>query len=98
MTTSHPTKQELISLVESMCEVQDRMLGARGMPEHIQRPYVDNMDALKAPVFLVMADTYRYNKGAPSLMRLHCFGRIEAVMFCCFSLLAVQTSHGTRFY
>ena len=24
-----PTKQELISLVESMCEVQDRMLGAK---------------------------------------------------------------------
>ena len=44
-----PTKQELISLVESMCEVQDRMLGARGMPEHIQRPHVDNIEALKAP-------------------------------------------------
>ena len=51
MTTSPPTKQELISLVESMCEVQDRMLGARGMPEHIQRPHVDNIEALKAPVF-----------------------------------------------
>lgn len=44
-----PTKQELISLVESMCDVQDRMLGARGMPEHIQKPYVDNIEALKAP-------------------------------------------------
>ena len=43
-----PTKHELISLVESMCEVQDRMLGARGMPEHIQRPHVDNMEALKS--------------------------------------------------
>jgi len=42
-----PTKQELISLVESMCEVQDRMLGAIGMPEHIQRPHVDNIEALK---------------------------------------------------
>ena len=47
--TTPSTKQELISLVESMCEVQDRMLGARGMPEHIQRPHVDNMEALKAP-------------------------------------------------
>ena len=47
MTSVPPTKQELISLVESMCEVQDRMLGARGMPEHIQRPHVDNMEALK---------------------------------------------------
>ena len=36
-----------------MCEVQDRMLGARGMPEHIQRPHVDNMEALKAPVFFM---------------------------------------------
>ena len=36
-----------------MCDVQDRMLGARGMPEHIQRPHVDNMEALKAPVFFM---------------------------------------------
>ena len=28
-------------------------LGARGMPEHIQRPHVDNMEALKAPVFIL---------------------------------------------
>ncbi len=48
-----PTKQKLISLVESMCEVQDSMIGARGMPEHIQRPHVDNMEALKAPVFIL---------------------------------------------
>ncbi len=47
------TKQDLISLVESMCEVQDRMLGARGMPEHIQRPHVNNLEALKAPVFFL---------------------------------------------
>ena len=53
MTSALPTKQKLISLVESMCEVQDRMLGARGMPEHIQRPHVDNMEALKAPVFFL---------------------------------------------
>ena len=51
--TEQPSKQELISLVESMCEVQDRMLGARGMPEHIQRPHVDNIRALKAPVFFL---------------------------------------------
>ena len=51
--TTPPTKQELISLVESMCEVQDRMIGARGMPEHIQRPHVDNMEALKAPMFFL---------------------------------------------
>ena len=53
MTTSTPTKEQLISLVESMCDVQDRMLGARGMPKHIQMPHVDNMEALKAPVFFL---------------------------------------------
>ena len=51
--TSHPTKEQLISLAESLCEVQDRKLGARSMPEHIQRPHVDNMEALKAPVFIL---------------------------------------------
>ena len=51
--TDPPTKEQLISLVESMCEVQDRMLGARGMSEHIQRPHMDNIEALKAPVFFL---------------------------------------------
>ena len=51
--TDPPAKEQLISLVESMCEVQDRMLGARGMPKHIQMPHVDNMEALKAPVFFL---------------------------------------------
>ena len=51
--TDPPAKEQLISLVESMCEVQDRMLGARGLPEHIQRPHVDNLEALKAPVFIL---------------------------------------------
>ncbi len=51
-----PTKQELTSLVESMCEVQDSMIGAIGMPEHIQRPHLDNMEALKsAGIFSVGA-------------------------------------------
>ena len=48
---THPIKQVLISLIESICEVQDSMLGAKGMPEHIQMPHVDNLEALKAPVF-----------------------------------------------
>ena len=39
--TDPPTKEQLIYLVESMCDVQDRMIGARGMPEHIQRPHVE---------------------------------------------------------
>ena len=51
--TTPPTKEKLISLVESMCDVQDRMLGARGMPKHIQMPHVDNMEALKAPVLFL---------------------------------------------
>ena len=53
MTSDPPTKEQLISLVESMCEVQDRMLSARGIPKHIQMPHVDNMGALKAPVFFL---------------------------------------------
>lgn len=48
-----PTKHELISLVESMCEVQDRMLGARGMPEYIESPHRVKIRALKAPVFFL---------------------------------------------
>ena len=67
--TEQPTKQELISLVESMCEVQDRMLGARGMPEHIQRPHGDNMEALKAPVFPV-GDAWIWN--AERIVRKRC--------------------------
>ena len=51
--TSHPTKEQLISLAESMCEVQDSMIGARGMPEHIQSPHRVNIRALKAPVFFL---------------------------------------------
>jgi len=51
MTSDPPTKEQLISLVESMCDVQDRMLGARGMPKHIQRPHVDNIEALKRRYF-----------------------------------------------
>jgi len=51
--TSHPTKEQLISLAESLCEVQDRKLSARSMPEHIQRPHVDNLEALKASVLFL---------------------------------------------
>ena len=51
--TEQPTKEQLIYLVESMCDVQDRMIGARGMPKHIQMPHVDNLEALKAPVFFL---------------------------------------------
>lgn len=48
-----PTKERLMSLVESMCEVQDRMLGARGMPNYIESPHRVNIRALKAPVFFL---------------------------------------------
>ena len=48
-----PTKHELISLVESMCEVRDRMLGARGLPEHIESLHRVNIKALIAPVFFL---------------------------------------------
>ncbi len=51
--TDPPTKEQLISLVESMCDVQDRMLGARGMPDYIQKPLADEVEALKAPMFFL---------------------------------------------
>ena len=37
-----------------MCEVQGRMPSARGMPAHIQRPHMENIEALKAPVFFLL--------------------------------------------
>ena len=61
MTTSPPTKERFISLVESMCEVQDRMIGARGMPEHIQKPYVDNIEALKSAGVFHMGAAWIWN-------------------------------------
>ena len=30
-------------MAESMYEAKEKMLGARGMPRHIQRPHMDNI-------------------------------------------------------
>lgn len=56
-----PTKQKLISLVESICDVQERMLGARGMPKHIQMPHVDNMEALKSAGIFPVGTAWIWN-------------------------------------
>ena len=76
--SSLPTKEQLISLVESMCDVQERMLGARGMPEHIQRPHLDNMEALKAPVFILW-DLLGY--GTPRELSEKGIGRVWMASF-----------------
>ena len=48
-----PSKQQLILLVNSLCEIQDRIISAKGMPEYIQRPIADKVEPLKAPMFFV---------------------------------------------
>lgn len=48
-----PSKQQLILLVNSLCEIQDRILSVRGMPDYIQRPIADKIEPLKAPMFFV---------------------------------------------
>ena len=49
----YPSKQQLILLVNSLCEIQDRILSVKGMPDYIQRPIADKVEPLKAPMFFV---------------------------------------------
>ena len=58
-----PSKQQLILLVNSLCEIQDRILSVRGMPDYIQRPIADKVEPLKAPMFFVWE---RLGYGSPS--------------------------------
>lgn len=51
-----PSKQQLILLVNSLCEIQDRILSVKGMPKYtkyIQQPIADKVEPLKAPMFFV---------------------------------------------
>ena len=48
-----PNKQQLILLVNSLCEIQDRILSVKGMPDYIQRPIAEKVEPLKAPIFFV---------------------------------------------
>lgn len=49
----YPSKQRLILLVNSLCELQDKILSVKGMPDYIQRPIADKVEPLKAPMFFV---------------------------------------------
>ena len=47
------SKQQLILLVNSLCEIQDRILSVRGMPDYIKRPITYKVEPLKAPMCFV---------------------------------------------
>lgn len=59
----YPSRQRLILLVNSLCEIQDRILSVKGMPEYIQRPIADKVEPLKAPMFFVWE---RLGYGSPT--------------------------------
>lgn len=48
-----PSKQQLILLVNSLCKLQDKIMSVKGMPKHIQQPIADNVEPLKAPMFVL---------------------------------------------
>ena len=53
MMDEYPSRQRLILLVNSLCELQDKILSVKGMPDYIQRPIADKVEPLKAPMFFV---------------------------------------------
>ena len=42
------SREQLILLVNSVCEIQDKILLVKGMPKHIQQPIADKFEPLKA--------------------------------------------------
>ena len=48
-----PSREQMILLVNSLCEIQDKVMSAKGMPKHIQQPIADKFEPLKAPFFFV---------------------------------------------
>lgn len=46
-----PSKQQLISLVSSLCEVQDKISPPWRAPNDLQRRIADKFEPLKAPLF-----------------------------------------------
>lgn len=59
----YPSRQRLILLVNSLCELQDRIMSVKGMPDYIQRPISDKVEPLKAPMFFVWE---RLGYGSPT--------------------------------
>ena len=80
-----PTKQELISLVESMCNVQDRIIGARGMPDISKcLTWIIYCGIKGAGVYPWLLLTHTgTTKAHPHVMRLHCIGGLVTVMLAC---------------
>ncbi len=48
-----PSKQQLILLVNSLCEIQDRILPQRGMVDDFKRRIAASFEPLKAPMFVL---------------------------------------------
>ena len=61
----YPNKEQLILLVNSLCELQDKILSVKGMPDYIQRPKADKVEPLKAPMFFVWE---RLGYGSPTAL------------------------------
>ncbi len=59
----YQTKEQLILLVNSLCELQDKIMSAKGMPKHIQQPIADNVEPLKASMFFLW-EKLRYGSNA----------------------------------
>ena len=51
MPIEQPTKEQLISLVKGIREVQGNIIGARSMPKHTRNETASNIEALKAPIY-----------------------------------------------
>lgn len=48
-----PSKEQLILLGNSLCEIQDKVMSVKGMPKHILQPIADKFEPLKAPMFFL---------------------------------------------
>ena len=59
----YPSRQRLILLVNSLCELQDKILSVKGMPDYIQQPIADKVEPFKAPMFFVWE---RLGYGSPT--------------------------------
>lgn len=58
-----PSKQQLILLVNSLCEIQDRILPKWGMASDFQRQTAAKFEPLKAPMFVLWE---RLGYGSPT--------------------------------
>ena len=59
----YPNKEQLVLLVNLLCEIQDKVMSVKGMPKHIQQPIADKFEPLKAPMFFLWE---KLGYGSPS--------------------------------